>query len=44
MLRARPHLFGRVASDATVSRIMDDLAGNVDAALAGIATPATNRR
>jgi hypothetical protein len=37
MLRARPHLFGLVASDATVSRIIDDLAGDVQGALAGIA-------
>jgi hypothetical protein len=37
MLRARPHLFGPVASDPTVSRIVDDLAGDVDVALAGIA-------
>ena len=36
MLRARPHLFGMVASDPTISRIIDDLAGDVDAALAGI--------
>ncbi len=37
MLRARPHLFGPVASDPTMSRIVDDLAADVDAALAGIA-------
>lgn len=37
MLRARPHLFGRVASEATLSRIVDDLATDADAAIAGIA-------
>ena len=37
ILRAHPHLFGKVASDPTVSRIVDDLAGDVDTALAAIA-------
>jgi hypothetical protein len=36
MLRARPHLFGRVASDPTISRIMDDLAADAPAAIAGL--------
>ena len=37
MLRARPHLFGMVASDPTVSRIVDDLARDPGTAIAGIA-------
>ncbi len=37
MLRARPHLFGLVASDPTVSRIMDDLVDDVSVALDRIA-------
>ena len=37
MLRARPHLFGRVASDPTMSRIVGDLAGDPATAIAGIA-------
>ena len=36
MLRAIAHLFGLVASDPTISRIIDDLAGDVDTALAGV--------
>lgn len=44
MLRARPHLFGPVASDPTISRIIDDLAGDVDAALAGIAAARAHAR
>jgi hypothetical protein len=44
MLRARPHLFGPVASDPTISRIVDDLAGDVDAALAGIAAARAHAR
>ena len=37
MLRARPHLFGKVASDPTVSRIIGDLARDEATAIAGIA-------
>lgn len=44
MLRARPHLFGLVASDPTMSRIIDDLAGDVDAALAGISAARAHLR
>ena len=44
MLRARPHLFGMVASDPTMSRIIDDLAADVDAALAGIAAARASAR
>lgn len=36
MLRSRPQVFGPVASDPTVSRLMDALAGDVEAALAAI--------
>lgn len=36
MLREQPGLFGPVASDPTVSRPVDTLAGDVDAALAGL--------
>ena len=36
MLRCRPGLFGAVASDATVSRLVDDLAADADTALAAI--------
>ena len=36
VLRAEPGLFGRVASDPTVSRIIDALAADVDAALTAI--------
>lgn len=36
MLRARPDLFGPVASDATVSRVIDDLAADPEAAIAAI--------
>jgi hypothetical protein len=44
MLRARPHLFGLVASEATMSRIIDDLAGDVDGAVAGIAAARAHAR
>jgi hypothetical protein len=36
VVRAQPDLFGRVASDATVSRLMTALAGDVDAVIAAI--------
>ena len=38
VVRSEPGLFGHVASDATVSRLVDTLAGDVDAALATIDT------
>ena len=38
IVRAQPELFGQVASDATVSRLITTLAGDVDAALAAIST------
>ena len=38
LLRAEPGVYGRVASDPTVSRTVDMLAGDVDAALAAIDT------
>jgi hypothetical protein len=38
VVRDEPDLFGPVASDATVSRLVDTLAGDVDAALAAIDT------
>lgn len=38
VVRSEPGLFGHVASDATVSRLVDTLAGDVDAALARIDT------
>jgi len=44
MLRARPHLFGRVASDPTICRIMDDLAADAPAAIAGIAAARAGAR
>ncbi len=44
MLRARPHLFGLVASDPTMSRIMDDLAADAEAAIAGIAAARAGAR
>jgi hypothetical protein len=44
MLRARPHLFGKVASDPTVSRIIDDLAGDPGTAVAGIAAARAHAR
>jgi len=36
VLRAQSQLFGRVAPDPTVSRLIDILAGDVEAALVGI--------
>jgi len=36
VVRAQPELFGPVASEATVSRLMDTVAGDVDAAVAAI--------
>lgn len=36
VVRAQPDLFGEVASDPTVSRLIDTLAGDVDASLAAI--------
>ncbi len=36
MVRAQPDLFGAVASDPTVSRLIDTLAGDADAAVAAI--------
>jgi hypothetical protein len=36
LLRAEPGVFGRVASDPTVSRLIDALAADVDRALAAI--------
>jgi len=44
MLRARPHLFGPVASDPTMSRIIDDLAADAGTALAGIAAARAHAR
>ncbi|OFB36786.1 transposase [Mycolicibacterium sp. (ex Dasyatis americana)] len=38
IVRAQPDLFGAVASDATVSRLITTLAGDVDAVLAAICT------
>jgi hypothetical protein len=38
VVRAQPALFGQVASDPTVSRLIDALAGDADAALAGLRT------
>lgn len=38
VVRAQPDLFGAVASDATVSRLIATLAGDVDASLAAIRT------
>jgi hypothetical protein len=38
MLRAEPGLYGRVASDPTISRAVDTLAGDARAALAAINT------
>lgn len=38
VLREQPDLFGPVASDPTVSRLVGALAGDVDAALAGLRT------
>ena len=38
LLRAEPALFGPVASDPTVSRLVDTLAGDVDHALTAITT------
>lgn len=38
VLREQPRVFGAVASDPTVSRCIDALAGDVDAALAGLRT------
>ena len=38
MLRARPYPFGMVASKPTVSRIIDDLAGNAPTGIAGNAS------
>ena len=36
LLRAQPEVFGPVASDPTISRLLDTLAGDVDGALAAI--------
>jgi len=44
MLRARPHLFGMVASDPTMSRIVDDLARDPGTAIAGIAAARAQAR
>lgn len=44
VLRGEPSLFGHVASDATVSRLVDALAGDVDAALAAIDTARAGAR
>lgn len=44
MLRARAHLFGLVASDPTISRIIDDLAADPDAAIAGISAARASAR
>ncbi len=44
MLRARPHLFGMVASDPTMSRIVGDLARDPGAAIAGIAAARARAR
>jgi hypothetical protein len=44
VLRGEPGLFGHVASDATVSRLVDTLAGDVDAALAAIDTARARAR
>jgi hypothetical protein len=38
VLRAQPGVFGRVASDPTVSRLITTLAGDADAAVAAIST------
>jgi hypothetical protein len=40
VVRGEPGLFGHVASDATVSRLVDTLAGDVDAAVARSTPPA----
>ena len=44
MLRARPHLFGMVTSDPTMSRIIDDLACDDATAIAGIAAARAHAR
>jgi len=44
LLRAEPGVYGRVASDPTVSRTIDVLAGDVDAALKAIDTARATAR
>lgn len=44
MLRARRHLLGQVASDPRISRIVHDIAWDVDVALAGIAAARASMR
>lgn len=44
VVRAQPELFGQVASDATVSRLITTLAGDADAALAAIRTARATAR
>lgn len=44
VVRAQPQVFGQVASDATVSRLIATLADDVDAALTAIRTARANAR
>ena len=44
LLRAEPGVFGRVASDPTVSRLIDTLAGDADHALAAIVSARAQAR
>lgn len=44
LIRAEPGVFGRVASDPTVSRLIDTLAGDVDRALLAIETARADAR
>ena len=44
VVRAQPELFGRVASDPTVSRLIDRLAADADAAVAAIAVTGSAAR
>ncbi len=44
MLRARPHLFGMVASDPTISRVIGDLARDDATAIAGTAAARAHAR
>ena len=39
LLRAQPEVFGPVASDPTISRLLDTLAADVDEAVAAIGVP-----
>jgi hypothetical protein len=44
LLRAEPHVFGRVASDPTVSRLIDVLADDADMVLRGVASARAQAR